>query len=96
VEENLICYDLVVVELKALDSLSSKAKAQWLNYFFFHEVTLRNTKGRKEKANYKNSSSLSKSAFLGQAKSTISQPDPGNRENEDKTCPKYQGSQQMT
>jgi hypothetical protein len=48
------------VELKALDSLSSKAKAQVLNYFFFHEVTLRDTKGRKEKADYKNSSSLSK------------------------------------
>jgi hypothetical protein len=51
------------MELKALDSLSSKAEAQLLNYFFFHEVTPRNTKGRKEKANYKNSSSLFKFTF---------------------------------
>jgi hypothetical protein len=53
-------------------------------------LTGNSTKGRKEKVNYKNSSSLSKSAFLGQANATISQPDPGNRENEDKTWPKYQ------
>ncbi|NLN91889.1 MAG: hypothetical protein GX130_01085 [Candidatus Hydrogenedens sp.] len=78
------------MELKALDSLSSKAEAQLLNCFFFHEVTLRNTKGRKEKADYKNSSSLSKSTFLGQVNATISQPDPGNQKNEDKTWPKYQ------
>jgi GxxExxY protein len=29
---DLICYDQVIVELKALDSLSSKAEAQLLNY----------------------------------------------------------------
>jgi GxxExxY protein len=32
VEENLICYDQVVVELNALDSISSKVQAQLLNY----------------------------------------------------------------
>jgi hypothetical protein len=49
------------VEGKALESLSSKMEAQlFIDECFFHKVTLRNTKGRKEKRNYKTSSSLTK------------------------------------
>ena len=51
---DLIGYDQVIVELKAWGSLSSKAEAQlFIDECFFHKVTLRNTKGRKEKANIK-------------------------------------------
>ena len=84
------------MEGKALDSLSSKMEAQlFIDEYFFHKVTLRNTKGRKEKKrkekrNYKTSSSLFKLACLEQVNATISYPDPGKRKNEDKTWPKYQ------
>jgi hypothetical protein len=51
---DLIGYDHVIVELNALDSLSNKAESQlFIEECFFHKVTLRNTKGRKEKANIK-------------------------------------------
>jgi hypothetical protein len=47
---DLIYYDQVIVELKALDSLTSKMEAQlFIDECFFHKVTLRNTKGRKER-----------------------------------------------